>query len=130
MTARSSQSSPDSDEDSDALYLKPAKKKTASSKPQATVTDFFDKVPSGAVAKKPTARKASGSKLVVSMAKAKVVDSDHDVEMVDDVAPAMAKRNAAPRRAARAAPKKYVEILSSEAEDGGVQDGSDFEDFD
>lgn len=117
--------SPRSQEESDdEMAIRPPKKKVAIEKP---VTDFFGKAqPKPA----PTARKPSSSSNV-SKGKApakkvakKVVDSDDDILMDDERA--VLKRAEAPRRAARAAPKTYIDISGDE--DGGS--GSEFEDFD
>ncbi|KAI0077419.1 type II DNA topoisomerase, partial [Panus rudis PR-1116 ss-1] len=126
--------------DDDLGSLNPPKKTKVSDKEkdkgQTSVADFFDKVPP----KKPTARKASGqttSRKPSSTAAArkaaakKILDSDdEDDNMSVDPppAPAPSKRSDAPRRAA-AAKAKYIEIISSEDEDAGGQDGSDFEDY-
>lgn len=118
--------SPGSDAGSDdEVALKPAKKKAATEKP---LTDFFSKAqPKPA----PTARKASGStqaskaKAPVKKATKKVVESDDDDVSMDDAPPSVPKRSEAPRRAARAAPKAYIDISD---DDGGS--GSEFEDFD
>lgn len=93
------------------------------------VTDFFDKVPAAAPAKKPAARKVSGSadkpkpaaptKKVP--AKKKLASSDDDM---DDDGPVVVPARA---RAARAGAKKsYLEVLSDE-DDGGGKDDSIYE---
>ncbi|KAH7884005.1 DNA topoisomerase [Phlebopus sp. FC_14] len=107
--------SDDSDED---LYTRPAAKKKKTL--QAAVTDFYDKMPSGAEpAKKPTARKASSSKPASKPApvkkpstKKKTVSDDDEV--VSDI---VEPRAVAPRRAARAKAKTYVEIESGSDKD-------------
>ncbi|THG93975.1 hypothetical protein EW026_g7395 [Hermanssonia centrifuga] len=139
------------EESDDELGLKPSKKKKTADKP---LTDFFDKVPNGT--SKPTARKPSSgpapaksraapakkapptkkspssdsedrpaAKAPAKKAPAKkVVQSEDDDESV----PAAPKRGEAPRRAARAVPKTYIDIVSSD--DDGGDPGSDFDDFD
>ncbi|CAL1697067.1 unnamed protein product [Somion occarium] len=126
----------------DDLYLKPAKKQKAIA--QSSVADFFDKVPAEPAPKKPvqTARKPSGTR-VTSGSKAKPAatarkaaakkalesdDDDLDDDAVPPPPPPAPKRSDAPRRAA-AAKAKYIEILSSDEDEGG-KDGSEFEDFD
>ena len=112
-------------ESDDEPVAKPAKKKAANGK---SLNDFFDKVPA-----KPTARKASGSSQT-SKAKApakkpaakKVVVSDDDDLSMDDVPPPP-KRTEAPKRAARAIPKTYIDISE---DDGDGNSGSEFEDYD
>ncbi|OSX67990.1 hypothetical protein POSPLADRAFT_1072653 [Postia placenta MAD-698-R-SB12] len=77
-----------------------------------------------------TARKASASKpppAKKAPAK-KAVGSDVEDVSIDEIAP-LPPRSEAPKRAARAAAKKYVEIASSSEEEGG-QEASEFEDFD
>ncbi|KAJ7771941.1 DNA topoisomerase II [Mycena maculata] len=98
----------------------PPKKKKASPA-QPAVTDFFSKAgPSGANSK-PEQRKISKSMKLASPPKAKkgppkkILDSSDD-EMDYDAVPAALTRTA-PSRPARAAPKKYVEILSDEDDD-------------
>ncbi|KAI0935640.1 hypothetical protein AcV5_004006 [Taiwanofungus camphoratus] len=168
--------SPDTEENSNSdadLYAIPVKKKKADVA-QATVTDFFDKLPATA-AKKPTVRKPSSTiqtaktkaappkkatqKKVTDEGEAastddqapaakkttarkpsssrpapakKIVESDEDASMGEDgiveVAP-IPTRAQAPKRAARSAAKKYIEIASS-SEGDGEQNGSEFEDFD
>ncbi|KAJ7451128.1 DNA topoisomerase II [Mycena latifolia] len=109
---KSMDSAVDSDEE-------PPKKKA--SPPQPAVTDFFSKAgPSGA-ASKPEQRKISKSMKPASPPKPKkgppkkIVDSSDD-ELDYDAVPAAPTRTV-PSRPARAAPKKYVEILSDEDED-------------
>ncbi|KAF5377158.1 hypothetical protein D9615_006417 [Tricholomella constricta] len=125
---RSPALSEDSDDD---LYIKPAAKKKK-------VTDFFEKAaPKTTEPVAPTARKLSKSMKPASppkpkpKAKAKVVsDSDHDDDLMNyDELPVPKKAAPAPARAARAAPKKYVEILSDDDDDGN-EDASMFEDDD
>lgn len=123
----------DNEEDSDEAYLKPAKKKAA-------INDFFDRVPS-----KPTARKASGSatagkpsgskpapaKKLASKKKVTSDDDDDDDGMIGyGESPASPARDTAPKRTARAAPKKYIEIPSDEESDDGGKDASMFDDDD
>ncbi|GJE94175.1 DNA topoisomerase 2 [Phanerochaete sordida] len=126
-TAAAKRKSPGSDvESDDEVALKPAKKKVATEKP---LTDFFGKAqPKPA----PTARKVSGSSSNASKGKApvkkaakKVVDSEDEDISMDELPPAP-KRNEAPKRAARAAPKTYIDI----SDDGDGGSGSEFEDFD
>lgn len=83
-------------------------------------------------APKAAARKASGTSQVAKAKPAprkatakKIVESDDDISM-DDAPPPVPKRDA-PRRAARSAPKTYIDI--SDDNDGGVSD-PEFEDFD
>ncbi|OBZ80095.1 DNA topoisomerase 2 [Grifola frondosa] len=131
--------SPASDEESDDAIdddmLIEAAPKKAGKASQAAVTDFFNKVPAAAAAKKSAARKpSSSSQSGAGKAKAaskktatkKVVNSDADMSD-DDAVPAPPPREA-PKRAARAVVSKYIEITSED--EGGDQDGSDFEDFD
>lgn len=118
--------SPPSDEESDFVTaVKPAKKKAAA---QPNVTDFFDSVPDAPPAKnKPVPRKISSSMKPKSPKQAKIApkkktvidDSDDDMAIEEDDVPV---RATIPKRAARAAPKKYVEI-GSDSGDGG----SDFD---
>lgn len=96
------------------MNLKPAKKKAATEKP---LTDFFGKAPPKLAATKTKAVPAK------KLAPKKVVDTDGDISM--DEPPSVPKRNEAPRRAARAVPKTYIDI----SDDGGGS-GSEFEDFD
>lgn len=124
------------DESEEDKALKPAKKKAVTEKP---LTSFFDKVPAAPAAKQPASRKASGSqaekpkpkpKAAASKAPAKkaakktIVSDDEDD---DDLPPPPPRRSEAPKRAARAVTKAYIDI-SSDGDDGGS--GSDFEDFD
>lgn len=120
------------DSDNDGSDVQPAKKMKAS---QSSVADFFDKVPT-----KPAAatRKASGTRVpsgskpkstttAKKTAAKKAVLSDDDEDDDLSVPPPPPKRSEAPRRAA-AAKAKYIEILSSDEENG--EKGSDFEDWD
>ena len=114
------------DESDDEPVVKPTKK-AASGK---ALTDFFDKVP--APAKQPATRKVSGDKPKPPPKKAaakRVVDSGDDISMddFDDIPPPVPKRDAAPKRAARAAPKTYVDI--SDDDNGGNSD-AEYQDFD
>ena len=82
------------------------------------MTDFFGKKPSAAdAAKKPTARKPSGSKPapVKKPPSKKRVESDDDDEI--GMGEAVAARNPAPRRAATAKTKQYIEIDSGSDDD-------------
>ncbi|KAF9242373.1 DNA topoisomerase [Melanogaster broomeanus] len=110
--------SPMVDDDSDdEVYIRPAAKK------KKTVTDFFDKVPAGPteVAKKPAARKASGSKpAAAKKPAAKKVESEDDEAMMSD---AVEARPAAPKRATRGKAQKYIEIESDS--DGDKDDDDD-----
>ncbi|OCH88973.1 type II DNA topoisomerase [Obba rivulosa] len=121
--------SPNSDlDDSDDMYLKPVKKKKSNGA-QASVIDFFGKMPAAAAAKKTTARKPSSSSTKAAPVKKvakKVVESEDDISL-DEVPPPPA-RNEAPKRAARTKAPKYIEIPSSD--DDGGKDDSNFEDFD
>ncbi|KIP02564.1 hypothetical protein PHLGIDRAFT_37839 [Phlebiopsis gigantea 11061_1 CR5-6] len=102
----------------DEMNIKPVKKtKTAAEKP---LTDFFSKADSKPAPKASKAKAAPAKKAPVK----KVVESDEEDLSMDDV-PAVPKRSDAPRRAARAAPKAYIDISDDE---GGS--GSEFEDFD
>jgi DNA topoisomerase-2 len=115
------------DDSDDSAYLKPAKKT------KTQMTDFFDKVPgpSGAE-KKVTNRKASGStvKPVPKKPAKKAVESDEDDDnTAGDGSPVVPAR-AAPKRAARATAKKYIEVLSDSDEDSGGGGDSMFLDDD
>ncbi len=90
--------SPDSEEESDEFYTRPAKKQKET---QATVTDFFGK--------------ASGSKLTQRMkpasppkAKAQAAKADSDYEDLP--------RAPASRRTGRGTVRKYIELVSSSSE--------------
>lgn len=122
----------DNEEDTDEAYLKPAKKKAA-------INDFFDRVPS-----KPTARKASGSTTASKPSGSKPApakkpaskkkvssDDDNDDDMIGyGESPAAPARDTAPKRTARAVPKKYIEIPSDNESDDGGKDASMFDDDD
>ncbi|GLB36598.1 putative control of topological states of DNA by transient breakage and subsequent rejoining of DNA strands [Lyophyllum shimeji] len=117
----------DSDDDFD---VKPAAKKTK-------VTDFFNKQPPKAKepAAPPTARKISKSMKPASPPKPKAKvkakaasDSEDDDELMDfDELPVPKKTAPPPARAAKSAPKKYVEVLSDD-DDEVNEDASMFED--
>lgn len=105
------------------MTLKPAKKKKA----QQSLTNFLVKDSDPLEAKPPTPSKISAMKPKPKAAPKKPApkkpaesDDDDDIEMDD--APAASKRVDAPRRAARAAPKKYIEINSDEDGDAGGKD--------
>ncbi|KAF7986171.1 hypothetical protein HWV62_38564 [Athelia sp. TMB] len=122
--------SSDVEADSDDEYVKPAKKKAA-------INDFFDRVPSKPTARKAsgstTARKPSGSKPAPDKKPAakKKTTSDDDEDMIGyGDSPAAPARTTAPKRAARAAPKKYIEIPSDDESDGAGKDTSMFDDDD
>ncbi|KAH9921344.1 DNA topoisomerase [Fomitopsis serialis] len=134
----------DDEESSDDESIAPSAPKTATRKPSSSkpaaakkgakqVDDddnisMDDDIPPPPLPSK-TVRKASGSKPTAvpkKKAASKVVDSDGEDELAMEVQPPA--RTEAPRRAARGAPKSYIEILSS-GEEGG-QDASEFEDFD
>ena len=101
------------------MNIKPVKKtKTTAEKP---LTDFFSKADAKPAPKAATKAKAPAKKAPAK----KVVESDDEDLSMDDL-PAVPKRSEAPpRRAARAAPKTYIDISD---EEGGS--GSEFEDFD
>ena len=107
-------------ESEDSLNVKPTKKKK--------VTDFFDKLPEPG-AKQPIARKASGSRPQPTVKKPtkKAVDSEEDDS--GGGSPVSVVRVTAPKRAARAAPKKYIEVESDSGDDDGG-DGSTFDEDD
>jgi len=114
---------------------KPSSSKPAAAKKGAKQVDDDDDIsmdddipppplPSKAVRKAPGSKPAAAPK---KKAASKTVNSDDDEdELAMEVQPPA--RTEAPRRAARGAPKSYIEILSS-GEEGG-QDASEFEDFD
>lgn len=119
----------DAESDSDSEYVKPAKKKVA-------IGDFFDKLPAGPskpIARKTsdstTARKASGSKSAPPKKAPLKKKASSDEELDDYDSPPVPERSTAPKRTARVAPKKYIEVLS---DDDGVagedKDDSMFED--
>lgn len=105
------------------MDLKPAKKKKTQ---QSSLTNFFAKDSDPPEAKPPTPSKISAMKPKPKAAPKKAApkkpaeSDDDDIEMDD--APAASKRVDAPRRAARAAPKKYIEINSDEDGDAGGKD--------
>ncbi|KAG5646884.1 hypothetical protein DXG03_001960 [Asterophora parasitica] len=114
-----------SENSDDDLYTKPAAKKKK-------VTDFFTKAaPKAKEPAAPAAKKLSKSMKPASppkaKSKAKVVSDSDDDDLMDFDSLPVPKKAAAPARAARAAPKKYVEILSDDDEDGN-EDASMFED--
>jgi DNA topoisomerase-2 len=120
--------SPDFEEDSTDEYVKPANKKaaiddfTGSSKPTASrnAPDTAMRKASGST----TARKPSGSIAAAMKKKSPKKKPDSDDEMVySDSPPA---RITALKRSARAAPKKYIEILSDD--DSADKDESMFDD--
>jgi DNA topoisomerase-2 len=88
---------------------------------QAEATDFSNKAgPSGAL-KKPAPRKISQSMKPASPPKPKkappkrFIDSEDEDENMDyDEVPKAPARSAPPARAARGAPKKYIEVLSDD----------------
>jgi DNA topoisomerase-2 len=75
-----------------------------------------------------TVRKGSGSVAAAMKKKSPKKKPDSDDEMIDynDSPPAPA-RTIAPKRAARAAPKKYIEI-PSDSDNGSDKDESTFDD--
>ena len=122
----------DLDDSGDELYMKRAKKKKAISGTQAEMTDFFDKA-RPVTKKAPAPRKISRSMKPASPPKPKLKkvpvkesdDSDDDaLDYGDFVKPPT--RSVGLSRAARSAPKKYVEILSDDEEE--EKDESTFED--
>lgn len=107
----------DSDSD-DEMYMKPARKKKIA---QADLNDFFDKVPVLPAKKAPTARKVSSSKPAPSKKvppKKNIIsdDDDDDDSMGSDASAPAVERPVAPKRVARAAPKRYIEVLSEDEE--------------
>ncbi|TFK40935.1 DNA topoisomerase [Crucibulum laeve] len=124
--------SPGTSDDSDDG--RPTKKKKAGSVAQAEVTDFFTKAGPSGGGKSGTARKISKSmkpasppKLKKTVAKKKVVADSDSEDMIDyDDLPAPPARSAPAARAARGAPKKYVDV----SDDDGDNDASMFVDDD
>jgi DNA topoisomerase-2 len=106
----------DSDDD-----VKPVAKKSKATKAQAAVTDFFDVVPDPKPSKDAVApskarpRAVSGSKK--APAKKKAVESDLEGDDSFGAIPAPPPRDSPPKRAARGAAKKYIEIESDSAGD-------------
>ncbi|KIM84751.1 hypothetical protein PILCRDRAFT_780689 [Piloderma croceum F 1598] len=115
--------SSDIEEDSADEYVKPAKKKSAvdgleTAGPSKPTTS---RKPSGST----MARKPSGSIAAAMKKKSPKKKSESDDEMNDYDSPPVPAR--APKRPARAVPKKYIEIPSDDDE-GGDKDESMFED--
>lgn len=103
------------------MFLKPIKK---SKTQQAPLTTFFDKE-DGKLEKggKVTTKAASRSRIASGKkpSSKKTLESDDDGPTLEEGPdPVVEKRGLPPRRAARAAPKKYVEIDTDE--DGGGND--------
>ncbi|EGO19472.1 hypothetical protein SERLADRAFT_453445 [Serpula lacrymans var. lacrymans S7.9] len=111
------------DDSDDDMYIKPAAKKKKEA--QASVTDFFDKMPSGPseTTKKTTVRKASGSKLNApakkTAPKRRVDDSDDDLEM----SAASGSKPKAPVK--KTAPKRRVEDSDDDLEISVASEGSE-----
>jgi len=108
----------DNDSDDDDMSLKPDPKQTKTQ--QSSIKSFLtkDKEPKPVSPGKVGAMKPKGGKTQVKKdPPKKVVDSDEDES---DNLPVVAKKADAPRRAARAVPKKYIEL--SDDDDGGKDD--------
>ncbi|TDL28967.1 DNA topoisomerase II [Rickenella mellea] len=102
------------DDSDDDLYTKPAKKRKPAEQPE--LTNFFKKDVAPKEKKPPSPSKVGGMKpRVMSQKKAvvKKVESDEEDSFMADSPPVKAT---APKRAARAAPKKYVEVGSDDNE--------------
>ncbi|EJD04491.1 DNA topoisomerase II [Fomitiporia mediterranea MF3/22] len=98
--------------------MKPKPKAAPAKKPVISDEDSDTEVIPAAKSKpKPQPKAAPAKKAAGKAAKKAVSDDDDDVEM--DTEPAVAKRTEAPRRAARAAPKKYIDISDDDGDDGG-----------
>jgi DNA topoisomerase-2 len=117
--------SSDIEEDSADEYVKPAKKKSAvdSFETAGPSKPTTSRKPSGST----TARKPSGSIAAAMKKKSPKKKSESDDEMIDYDSPPVPARTTAPKRPARAVPKKYIEIPSDDDE-GGDKDESMFED--
>ncbi|KAH9949498.1 type II DNA topoisomerase [Amylocystis lapponica] len=87
----------------DELELRPAKKRNTDTS-QASVTDFFDKMP--AAAKKPVARKPSSKAAPAKKAPAKVVEIDDEDATLDDEPPAPRTKQTARKTSGTAAKGK------------------------
>lgn len=121
--------SPDVEADSDNEYIKPAKKKAA-------IGDIYDNLPvapskpatSRKVSASTTSRKPSGSKSVPEK-KASKKNGDSDYEIIDYAdSPPPAPTARPGKRPVRAAPKKYIEIVSDEDDDEGGDKDSMYDD--
>lgn len=112
--------SPDYDNSDDDAIRKPAKKMPA----QSSLNRFFDTEdskkktsPSRIAGMKPKPKPATVRKATSK----RTVDSDED-EDPPEASHTVVQRSEAPRRAARAAPKKYIEIGSDDDDDDDVKD--------
>ncbi|PFH54688.1 hypothetical protein AMATHDRAFT_83127, partial [Amanita thiersii Skay4041] len=113
------------DEESDSgVVVQPVKKKKGLTTTQASMRDYFSK--GGMKGNGAQNSKLSKSMKPASPPKAKkgrgAVESDDDEMDYDDLPKGPGSRTTGVKRAVRAAPKKYVEILSSDEEGGGGDD--------